>query len=268
MIRTRVSARDHLFHVCIVGLMAGYAGLIVAMLLAMALRTDMASISGIFQDDAIRRAALLSLITSTLSMVLALWIAVPSAYVLSRYSFFGKRVVDAVLDVPIALPPLVVGLALLILFRTAPGRWFESTVFGVSYEIPAIVLAQVVVATAFAIRTMRATFDQIDPRHEDVARTLGMSRARAFRTVTVPEARPGIIAAGTIAWARSLGEFGPILVFAGATRYKTEVLPTTIYLELSTGELQRAMAVAILLVALAVGALIIARVFGAPGRAR
>ena len=205
MIHTRVSTRDRVFHVSIAGLMAAYAALIVAMLLAMALRTDVSSITSIFQDDAIRRAGVLSLVTSTLSMIIALWIAVPTAYLLSRYRFFGRRVIDAVLDIPIALPPLVVGLGLLILFRTGPGRWFEATVFGVSYEIAAIVLAQVVVATAFAIRTMRATFDQIDPRHEDVARTLGMSRARAFRTVTVPEARPGIVAAGTIAWGAIAG---------------------------------------------------------------
>lgn len=264
----RVRPRDTLFHVSIVSLMSAYALLIVAMLVAMAWRSNLASIASIFEDVAIRRAMLLSLISSTLSMIIALWIAVPTAYLLSRYNFFAKRLIDAILDVPIALPPLVIGLALLILFRTAPGRLFESQIFGVSYEIPAIVLAQVVVATAFAIRTMRATFDQIDPRHEDVARTLGMSRARAFRTVTIPEARPGIVAAGTIAWARSLGEFGPILVFAGATRMKTEVLPTTIYLEMTTGELGRAMGVAILMVALAIAALVLARICGAPDTSR
>ncbi len=260
--------RDGLFHLSIMSLALAYALLVLLLLGAMALRTDLASISSILSDQAIRRATLLSLTTSTLSMVIALWIAVPTAYLLSRYEFFGRRLVDALVDVPIALPPLVVGLGLLILFRTPAGAFFESRLFAVSYEIPAIVLAQVVVATAFAIRTMRATFDQIDPRHEDVARTLGMSRGRAFRTITLPEARKGVVAAGTIAWARSLGEFGPILVFAGATRMKTEVLPTTIYLELSTGELGRAMGVAVLMVALALAALIVAKLCGATGVSR
>jgi molybdate transport system permease protein len=106
---------------------------------------------------------------------------------------------------------------------------------------------------------MRATFDNLSSRPEDVAMTLGCTRAQAVVKVTLPAARRGIFAAGSVAWARSLGEFGPILVFAGATRGKTEVLPTTVWLELSVGNLEAAVAVSILMVLLAILVLIVIR---------
>jgi molybdate transport system permease protein len=109
---------------------------------------------------------------------------------------------------------------------------------------------------------MRATFDQIDARREQVALTLGCSRAQAFGMVVLPEAWRGVLTAGTLAWARALGEFGPLLIFAGATRNKTEVLSTTVFLELSIGELQAAVAVSLLMVFAAVVVLVVARVWG------
>ena len=118
------------------------------------------------------------------------------------------------------------------------------------------------VAAAFAVRTMRVTFDQIPTRYEDVAMTLGCNQSQAFWRVILPQAKPGLLAAGTIAWARSLGEFGPILVFAGSTRMRTEVLPTSVYLEMQAGNLKGMLAVAIIMVAAAAAVLVIARLFG------
>ena len=109
---------------------------------------------------------------------------------------------------------------------------------------------------------MRVTFDQISPRREAVARTLGCSRSQAFWLVALPEAWHGIVTAATIAWARALGEFGPVLVFSGATRRRTEVLPTTIFLELSVGSLATAVAVSLAMVAVAVAVLVVVRVWG------
>src|SRR5262249_34492503 len=157
-------------------------------------------------------------------------------YLLSRYPFPGKWLVDAVLDIPIVLPPLVIGLSLLILFQTPPGQALEGwlrrrTGVQITYAVPSVILAQFAVACAFAVRTLRVTFDQINPRREQVALTLGCSRSQAFWLVVLPEAHRGIITAATLAWARALGEFGPILVFSGATRLKTEVLSTTVFLE-------------------------------------
>jgi len=119
------------------------------------------------------------------------------------------------------------------------------------------------VAAAFAVRTMRVTFDQINPRNEQVALTLGCTRSQAFWLVALPEARRGILTAATLAWARSLGEFGPILIFSGATRMKTEVLSTTVFLELSVGHIEAAVAVSLLMIAAAVAVLLVVRFFGA-----
>ncbi len=206
----------------------------------------------------IRFSIKLSLISCTLTTLLSLWVAVPIGYMMSRFKFRGKPVIDTLLDIPIVLPPLVVGLSLLILFRYMP-EWLSDAVV---YKWPAVVLAQFMVACAFAVRTMRVTFDQIPQRFEQVALTLGCNRRRAFWRVIMPQARGGLLAAGTLAWARALGEFGPILVFAGATRQKTEVLPTSAFLELQAGRTEGMLAVSLIMIAAAVVVFIIARTLG------
>ena len=206
----------------------------------------------------IRFSIKLSLISCTLTTLLSLWVAVPIGYMMSRFGFRGKPVIDTLLDIPIVLPPLVVGLSLLILFRYMP-EWLSDAVV---YKWPAVVLAQFMVACAFAVRTMRVTFDQIPQRFEQVALTLGCNRRQAFWRVIMPQARGGLLAAGTLAWARALGEFGPILVFAGATRQKTEVLPTSAFLELQAGRTEGMLAVSLIMIAAAVVVFIIARTLG------
>lgn len=215
----------------------------------------------------IQYAIRLSLLSCTVSTVLSLWVAVPLGYLLSRFQFPGKRLVDTIIDIPIVLPPLVIGLSLLILFRSGPGIWVEEqftalTGSRITYAVPGVILAQFMVACAFAVRTMRATFDEINPRSEQVALTLGCSRGQAFWMVALPEARRGLLVAATLAWARSLGEFGPILIFAGATRFKTEVMPTTVFLLMSVGDIEGAVAVSMLMIGAAVGVLVLVRLFG------
>jgi molybdate transport system permease protein len=246
----------------LLGIVGGsYVALVVAILAADASFTTPGHLLATLKSPEIRYAVWLSLVSCSITAILSLFVAVPLGYLLSRYQFFGKTVVDALLDVPIVLPPLVVGLSLLILMQTAPGR-AVSHLIEVTYTVKAVVLAQFAVAAAFAVRTMRVTFDQITPRREQVALTLGCSRSQAFWWVVLPEAWRGVVTAGTLAWARALGEFGPVLVFAGATRKRTEVLPTTVFLELSIGNLNGAVAVSLLMVAAALLVLVIVRVFG------
>ena len=133
---------------------------------------------------------------------------------------------------------------------------------GITYEVPAIILAQFTVSCAFAVRTMRNTFENIDRRQEEVALTLGCNRGKAFWTVIIQQAKFGIITSGILAWARSLGEFGPILVFAGATRGKTEVLSTSVFLEISIGNLEGAVAISFLMITAALVVLVIVRILG------
>ena len=218
----------------------------------------------------IRHSITLSLISSTLSALLSLFVAVPIGWLLSRFNFFGRNLLDAILDIPIVLPPLVVGLSLLILFQFWPLTMqlpFLNASLNdlVVYQIPAIILAQFSVAAAFAVRTMKATFDEINPRCEQVALTLGCTRAQSFMRVALPDASRGMLTAFTLAWARALGEFGPLLIFAGATRNKTEVLSTTIFLEMSIGDIEAAVAVSLIMVLAAVTVLLVTRTFGTKG---
>ncbi len=245
------------------GILGGtYVLLIVGMLAADLAFTSFGSFGEALSDPQVRYALRLSLISCSITAILSVWVAVPLGYLLSRYRFPGKTLLDVILDIPIVLPPLVIGLSLLILFATPPGRAFQQ-LLRVTYAVPGVIVAQFAVAAAFAVRTMRVTFDQISPRQEQVALTLGCSRSQAFWLVVLPQARRGIYTALTLAWARSLGEFGPVLVFAGATRLHTEVLPTTVFLELSIGSLEGAVAVSMLMVLAALVVLVIVRVFGA-----
>ncbi|QEG39237.1 ABC transporter permease [Roseimaritima ulvae] len=256
------------FFLVMSGLSALFILLIVLLLVADVMFTSLSDFSGALTKPEIRSAFVLTMLTCTAAALLSMWVATPLGYLLSRYRFPGRWVIDTLVDIPIVLPPLVLGLSLLILFHLPIGGWEleawlrDDVGFPVTYRWPAVVLAQFSVACAFAVRTMRVTFDQIDPRAEDVARTLGCTRGQAFLTIAMPQAWRGMIAATTIAWARALGEFGPILVFAGATRMRTEVLSTTVFLELSIGQLDAAVAVSLLMVAMAVIVLLILRVLG------
>lgn len=209
----------------------------------------------------IRYATGLSLLTCTAAAGFALIIAIPIGYLMARCQFRGKALLDAALDIPIVLPPMVIGICLLIFFQTSLGRAIE-TVIPFTYTIAGVVLAQFVVAAAFAIRTMRGTFDHLSARPEEVALTLGATRFQSLWHVALPAAKRGMLAAFCIAWARSLGEFGPILVFAGATRMRTEVLPTTVWLELSVGNLDSAVSVSLAMIAIAVVVLVAVRATG------
>lgn len=238
-----------------------YLLLIAAMIVATARFTGPRDWLAALASPEIRYSLGLSLVSSTLAALLSMLVAVPLGYLLARTRFRGKALVDALVDVPLVLPPLVVGLSLLLLFQTPLGVAAQR-IMPVTYEIPAVVLAQFAVAAALAVRVMRVTFERIDPGGEQIAQTLGASRRQAFFAVTLPQARAGVVSAAGLAWARSLGEFGPVLVFAGATRMKTEVLPTTIYLELSVGRIESAAAVSLLMVAAAIAVLLLLRRFG------
>jgi molybdate transport system permease protein len=215
----------------------------------------------------IQYAVRLTLLSCTLTALLSLVVAVPAGYLLARYEFWGRRLLDAVIDIPIVLPPLVLGLSLLILFQFWPftvrvpgmGKTLSEMVV---YQIPAVVLAQFAVAAAFAVRTMKVAFEHRSPRCEQVALTLGCNRFQAFFHIVLPDVGQAMLAAASMAWARALGEFGPLLIFAGATRRKTEVLSTTVFLELSIGNLEAAVAVSLYMVVAAMAILLLLRYWG------
>lgn len=241
-----------------------YIILIVGMLVADMTFTSVGHIFEALKSKEIQYSIKLSLISCTITMFLSLLVAIPIGYFMSRYDFPGKRLLDTILDIPIILPPLVIGLSLLILFQTPLGRFIESHM-RITYTVYSVVIAQFMVACAFAVRTMSVTFSQIDSRQEDVALTLGCSKGQAFWMILLPQAKNGILTAGSLAWARALGEFGPILIFSGATRMRTEVLPTTVFLELSVGNIEAAVAVSLIMILAGFGVLTIVRYFGSVG---
>lgn len=249
----------------VMGIIAStYVVLIVAMMLADLTFTTTGHLWEALKSEEIQYSIKLSLISCTVTMFLSLIVAIPIGYFMARYEFPGKRLLDSILDIPIILPPLVIGLSLLILFQTAPGKFIESHM-RITYTVYSVVIAQFMVACAFAVRTMNVTFSQIDSRQEDVALTLGCSKGQAFWMILLPQTKKGILTAGSLAWARALGEFGPILIFSGATRMRTEVLPTTVFLEMSVGNIEAAVAVSLIMIFAGFGVLMIMRYFGSIG---
>jgi len=235
---------------------------LVALLACTAFYPREATLLDPWSDPAIRYSAGLSLGSSVVSGIISLILAVPSGYVLSRYRFPGWRVLDILLYLPIVLPGLVVGVGLLILFRTPPGRLIETYMVEFTFSVPGVVLAQTVVASAFAVRIVKMAFDAASRRRAGIARTLGASRWQAFWHIEFAEARGGLVEAFVLAWAVSLGAFGPIILFCGTMRGRTEVLSTSIFLEFSIGNLDRALILSVWMALMAAAVLLITRGWG------
>ena len=210
-------------------------------------------------SDLARTLQELSVVTASITTLLSVTIAIPVAYTISQTEFPGKSVVDTILDLPIVISPIALGAALLVFFNTPIGAGIENNVLRFVFEVPGIVLAQFTVVSALAVRLLKSTFDSIDPRYEQVGRTLGCSKLRVFFRVTLPLARNGLITSGILTWARALGEFGATVTLAGAMEMKTETLPIAIFLSLAGADIEKAVAVIFILIAIAAAALITLR---------
>ncbi len=244
--------------------MAVFVLFILTLIITDAFYIDRDAVVTVATSGHIRHALWMSIWTSVTATAIALLFAVPMGYVLSRYRFFGRTLVDSIVDLPIVLPPLVAGLTLLVFFsQTHPGNWIEDEL-GVEFvfQPKGIVLCQFLLASSFAIRSAKTAFDDVDRRLEDVALTLGCTRWGSFRRVSLPLARNGIVAGGLLTWARSFGLFGPLIILVGSFRGRTEVLSTTIFLEQSVGNLEVALAVGLVMILVALAALTTIRLLG------
>jgi len=222
--------------------------------------TSPLALASALSSEEVKFAVFLSLITATVSTLIALVVAIPAAYALSRASFPGKGLVDAVINIPIALPPVALGTALLIFFTNTPlGIYINNSIIRFVFEVPGIILAQFGVVSALSVRLLKSVFDGIDPRYGKIARTLGHTELQSFFRVTLPLAKSGIFGAAILAWARALGEFGATVTLAGATRFKTETLSIAMFLNLAIADIEKAMAVILILLALTVPTLLITR---------
>jgi molybdate transport system permease protein len=208
----------------------------------------------------------LSMVTSLITALISTLLAIPSAYALSRLRLPFRAVIDTVVDLPLVIPPLIAGIALLLFFRqSGAGRWIEKHVVEVVYTQKGIIVAQFFIASAFAIRAVKAAFDQVNPRFEAVARSLGASGLRAFVTISLPMAKSGVMAGFIMTWARAVGEFAPVMMLAGSTPGKTSVLPICAFLNMSAGNVEAAIAIVVLMVIIATGTLVLFKRLGGRG---
>jgi len=190
----------------------------------------------------------LSLITGLTSTVFVMIFALPVGYTLSRFNFWGKGFVKTIIDMPIAFPELVLGLCLLLLFgNTVVGKLLNAVGLNFVFTKKGVVAAQFFTALPYAIRIMKSTFDYVNPKIEFVSRSLGYSMFETFRNISLPLARNGIIASTVISFARCIGTFGTVLILAGGSYMKTEVLPVTLYLNISYGNMGMALTSGIVL---------------------
>ncbi|MFH1646738.1 MAG: ABC transporter permease [Chloroflexota bacterium] len=254
---------ERVFRVTTLSALALLALFFIGIIVSLLAHTNWPTFLAALLSEEILFAIRLSLVTATIAAVISILIAVPVAYAISRASFPGKDIVDSLLDLPIVISPVALGAALLVFFNTPLGGAIDDNVIRFVFAVPGIVLAQVTVISALAIRLLKSTFDGIDPRYEQVARTLGCSQPEAFFRVTLPMARDGLIASTILTWARAVGEFGATITLAGATILKTETLPAAIFLSLASADVEKAIAVIFVLIIIAVAALLsIRRIIG------
>jgi molybdate transport system permease protein len=179
-------------------------------------------------------ALLLSARTTAISMFIILLVGTPAAYVLARYDFPGKRIVNTLVDLPAVLPPSAAGIALLLAFGRVGLIGEQLTAFGItiSFTTAAVVLAELFVATHFYVRQATVGFGQIERAIEEAALVDGGGPITVFLKVTIPLAFPALVAGAVTAWARALGEFGGTIIFAGNVQGVTQTIPLAIFSEL------------------------------------
>ena len=187
--------------------------------------------------DEVGTALRLSVVCSLWATALSIALGIPLAWILARVSFPGRRLVRALTLLPMVLPPVVGGVALLLAFgrRGLLGQWLDRG-FGIRLPFTTLgaVLAEAFVAMPFLVITAEAAFGAIDSRYEEAARTLGAGRWTVMRRVTLPLAAPSLVAGTVLCWARALGEFGATITFAGNFPGRTQTMPLAVYLALES----------------------------------
>lgn len=224
-------------------------------------RTPWSTLPQRLAEPEVLAALRLSLVAATLATAVCLVLGVPLAWLLARVDFPGRRLARALVTVPLVLPPVVGGLALLLLLgrRGIIGQWLD-TWFDVTipFTTTAVVIAEAFVAMPFLVIAVEGALRGADDRYEEAAATLGASRWTTFRRVTLPLVAPGIAAGSVLCWARALGEFGATITFAGNFPGRTQTMPLSVYLLLETDP-PAAIVLSLVLLAVSVGILVTLR---------
>ena len=243
----------------VVALGAGLGALIFLVpLIGLLWRAPWSSMWSTVSSHDARTALRLSLTTSLASTAIAVVLGVPLAWVQARVEYPGRRVVRAMTLLPMVLPPVVGGIALLLALgkRGVVGRYLDHAGVHLPFHVGGAILAETFVAMPFLVLTVEAAFRSADRRYEDAARTLGASRLHVFRRVTLPMIRPSLVAGAVLCWARALGEFGATITFAGNTQGKTQTLPLFVYIKLEEGNNDAAIVLSLVLLAISLAVLV------------
>lgn len=239
-----------------VGLGVGLLLVLVLPIAALGLASSPGELWAALRHPLVPAALRLTAWTTTITLLVVIITGTPLAWMLARTRGPWARIIETAVELPIVIPPAVVGIALLLVF----GR--QGVLGGSGLALPftpaAVVLAQVVVAAPFYVQSAAAGFRGVDDDLLLVARTLGASPRRVFFRVAVPLALPAIVNGAALCWARALGEFGATLLFAGSFPGRTQTMPLAIYAALET-DVRVATAIALVLALLAFGTLLIAR---------
>ncbi len=237
------------------------AALFIVPLIGLLARTPWRDLPDLIRDDVVIDAIRLSLITSVAAASASFVLGLPLAWVLSRVEFPGKRVVRALVTLPMVLPPVVGGAALLF----ALGRRgligepiYDATSFLLPFSLWGVIVANTFVAMPFLVITVEGALDNVDRRYEAAAASLGASRLAVFRRVTLPMIAPSLRAGIVLAWARALGEFGATITFAGNLQGRTQTLPLSVFVALETDR-DTAVAISLVLVAISLAVLLTLR---------
>jgi molybdate transport system permease protein len=234
---------------------AGVAVVFLAVpLIGLLVRAPWRALPRLLTDPLVGEALRLSLLTASMATGISLVLGVPLAWVLARLDFPGRSLLRALVTLPLVLPPVVGGVALLLAFgrRGVVGErldaWFGVTI---PFTTAGVVLAETFVAMPFLVVTVEGALRAVDRRYEDASATLGASRWTTFRRVTLPLIGPSVVAGGVLCWARALGEFGATITFAGNFPGTTQTMPLAVYLALETDP-DAAIALSLVLLAVSV----------------
>lgn len=233
----RGEARRGLLHVVLGALAVLGAGFLVVPLAGLVLRSPWRDLGARIATPSVGDALRISLATSLGALALATAVGVPLAWVLARTDFVGKGLLRALCLLPMVLPPVVGGVALLLAFGRSGivgGPLYDAVGIALPFSPAGVILAQAFVAMPFLVVTVEAGLRSLDRRYEDVAATLGAGDWTTLRRVTLPLLAPALGAGMGLAWARALGEFGATITFAGNLPGRTQTMPLAVYLELQT----------------------------------
>lgn len=227
-------------------------------LVSLLIRTGLDTLIENVGQTQVLQAVMLSMITTSLAALLSVVLGTPLAYLLARYQFRGRVLLETLIDLPMVLPPAVAGVALLMAFgrRGVLGEHLSSAGVELAFTQAAVVLAQLFVAAPFYVKSAIAGFSKVEREAEEAAMLDGAGGWTVFRCITLPLSWPALFGGAVMTWARALGEFGATIIFAGNFPGRTQTMPLAIYIGFEL-ELKMALTLSIILLAASFGVLVL-----------